>query len=332
MSLEALSQLVRKSEIRDALKAILDWCENNIACRNCGGKDFTRKSEYVYICNRCGYENVFLGFRWDDVGVKPQLLYKLVLEGVLGVTYRSNSGTFYMLRDPDLVRKALSLPEGRYVPPDLFDVIHGYEDIKKVLLKIARGAKFNVLMVGPPSSGKSLFLHELARLPGSYLVVAGTSTQAGIRDVLIEYEPWLLLIDEMEKVRSPKELSVLLSALDPGVVVVTMRKRRVYKRIDLRVVAACNSTFGIPNELLSRFLVFRLKPYDDDTLKSVIIHVLTGREGKSRRFAEYVAGKVVDELKARDVRTAIQVARACETLEDVDFMIEVMKKYRGGLG
>jgi len=327
----SLYELVSDAKVRKALESILSWCEGNISCRNCGGKDFTRKGDFVYVCNRCGHENVFIGFRWSDVGIPPHILNKLVLEGVLMVSYRSNSGTFYMLRDPEAVREALeaSSPE-KAVPPDLFDEIYGYDDLKQVLLRVARGDKIHVLLIGSPASGKSLFLHALSRLPGTYLAVAGTSTGAGIRDILIDYEPKILLIDELDKCQSAKDLSVLLSAMDPGVVVVTQHGRKVYKRVDVRVVAAANSALRIPNELLSRFLVFRLKPYDDDTLKRVIVHTLVVREGVKPSLARYVAKRVVDDLKCKDVRKAILIARASRDERDVDFLISTMRRYGPG--
>jgi len=90
----------------------------------------------------------------------------------------------------------------------------------------------------------------------------------------------------------------------------------------------CNRIGRLPQELLSRFLVFHLRPYTDKEFRRVAIKVLTMRESKSQKLAEYIADKVMNELKSRDVRDAIKVARLSDDKQDVDFIVKTLNKYR----
>ena len=92
------------------------------------------------------------------------------------------------------------------------------------------------------------------------------------------------------------------------------------------VFAATNTTRRLPPELLDRFQKFYLKPYDDETLKRVIMKCLTKREGVDSELAEYIATKTVDMNGT--IRDAIRVARMANSKEDVDKLVNIIKKYR----
>jgi len=246
-----------------------------------------------------------------------------------------------MLANPEAVKRAIEMFEKGVVPgaeveeekidipEDLFSIIEGFDDIKKIIITSLKSEKpVHILLVGPPATAKSLFLTELARLKGSYLVLASTATRAGIRDVLIEITPRILLIDELDKISDPKELAVLLSWMESGLVTVTMKTMRTKVCGRGWVIAAANTTRGIPPELLSRFLIFRIKPYTEEQLHRVIMKTLTMRENIDKELAKYIAEKIVKELRSRDPRDAVKIARMAKTKKDVDFIIEVMKKYR----
>jgi len=92
------------------------------------------------------------------------------------------------------------------------------------------------------------------------------------------------------------------------------------------VFAAANTTRRMPPELLDRFQKFYLRPYDDETLKRVIVKCLTTRERVGRDMAEYIADKIV--AINGSIRDAIRLARLATTREDVDKYVSVIKKYR----
>jgi len=170
----------------------------------------------------------------------------------------------------------------------------------------------------------SLFLEEIERLPGAVFITAGTSTRAGIRDIIFNLLPRYLLIDELDKVNNPKDLSALLTWMESGRIVKTTYKGRVEKRGKGWVFAAANWEEKIPWEIRSRFLIFRLTEYSEDEFVEVAATVLVKREGVRADLAEYIARRVAEV--SRNVRDAVKIARLARTKEEVDEFVEILKR------
>ena len=321
--------LDEKPDYLEALKRILDYHDT------------------YFKCAKCGSTTIYIGFHATEIGVPSWQLQKLLQLGILETVYRSSrSGVHYLLAQPSLVREIVKREEERttevdisniksegeegktYIPEDMFSVIKGYDDIKKVILKsITSDKPVSIFLIGPPASAKSLFLEELNRLPNSYYVLAGTSTKAGLRDLVAIEKPRFLLIDELDKIRSTSDLSVLLNWMESGKLTITMHKRREVINYKGWVFAAANRVGKIPPELLSRFLRFYLKPYTEQEFRGVAVRVMIEREKKPKEIAEYIADAVL-KLGSRDVRDAIKLARLCESKEEVDLVVKTMKKYK----
>jgi Holliday junction DNA helicase RuvB len=261
---------------------------------------------------------------------------------VFAITYKSRSHTFYKLAVPiEEVERRLGefklvggegfeLPEEEKVgdiPPDFWDVIEGYDDIRDVFLASLKAQNpVHILLVGPPGTAKSLMLTEIERLKGSVFLTAGTATKVGIRDVLIDKRPRYLIIDELDKISSPDDVSVLLTLMESGRVIVTKHREHSEVAMKTWVFAAANTTRHMAPELLDRFQKFYLRSYDDETLRRVIFKCLVKREGVKEDLAKYIAERVVNINGG--VRDAIRLARLASTKEDVDKFVAVMKKYR----
>ena len=336
---QILNILMKHPEYVEPLKRILEYQEREFRCKKCGARDFTRISKYTYRCNKCGTENIFVGFTPIEVGLQPHIVRNMVYDGLIKVLDKTSRKTEYILDIDDemAVREAIEVFEGTtpessnkpILPDDLFSNIVGYEDVKDFLKRTLMAKDpVAVLLVGPPASAKSMFLEEISRIDGSYMVVAGTTTKAGLRDVILEINPRILLIDELDKISDSKDLSVLLSVIDPGHIIVTMKKKRVKKKVKIWVIASANSTKHIPDALLSRFIILRFKEYTSDELRKIVVSTAMSRYGRSEELAEYIADKAINELKVRDPRTAINIAKIAETKEDVDTLVDMMKKYR----
>ena len=99
----------------------------------------------------------------------------------------------------------------------LFDNIVGFEDVK-TLFEMAIGAErpVHLLLCGPPSSGKSLFMSSLTRLERSYYAVGSSSTKSGIFDYLFEHRPRYFIVDELEKMNK-KDQTSLLNLMESGI-------------------------------------------------------------------------------------------------------------------
>ena len=101
----------------------------------------------------------------------------------------------------------------------LFDDIVGFEDVKSLFgMAIKAERPVHLLLCGPPSSGKSLFMSSLTRLERSYYAVGSSSTKSGIFDYLFEYRPRCFIIDELEKMNK-KDQTSLLNLMESGILI-----------------------------------------------------------------------------------------------------------------
>ena len=256
-----------------------------------------------------------LGWSWRDVRVYPATLNRLVVEGLLETVFKSNSYTGYKLTEsarallieggPALVEVPEASPE---IPADAFDDVLGHQDVKELLLAaMAAPRPVHVLLVGPPALAKSLFLWDLERVAGdrALWVLGSSSSKAGLQESLLERRPWLLLIDELDRMDG-KDMAALMSLMEGGRVTRTKVGRMADVEMGCRVVAASN-TLRLPPELISRFAVRRLHSYTAEEFRQVVIGLLQRREGVDPGVAEEVARALGG--RTQDVRDAVRVAR-----------------------
>jgi Holliday junction DNA helicase RuvB len=203
-----------------------------------------------------------------------------------------------------------------------FDDIIGHEDLKDVLLRVLKSPKpVHLLLVGPPSSAKTLVLEILSAVYGVPILLAGTSTRAGLRDWIAAYRPELLLIDELDKRSNPADLTVLLSWMESQRIAIAMSRKWGFEEVRCPshkciVVAAANRLDRLPKELVSRFAYKVLKPYTPEEVRKICVALVMRREGLSVELAEAIADAVITRMKSLDVRDCIKIARLQPTCVD----------------
>jgi hypothetical protein len=224
-----------------------------------------------------------------------------------------------------LERYVNELHEKEGIGEDLFSTIIGYEDIKTLFIKAIKAERpVHILLIGPESTAKTLFLTELEKLPNSFLFLGGEMTHAGLRDVIAEYKPRYLIIDELDKIRDASDISSLLSWMESGRIVITKHKNREMITGKSWVFAACNRTDKFPKELLSRFLKLKLKEYSKAEFKEIVKNILYYRECVEKELAEYIAEKCV-EYNLVDVRDAVRIGRLAKSKEEVDGLLSIFQ-------
>jgi hypothetical protein len=279
-----------------------------------------------------------VGWEVQTIGLPTQKLRPLINTGILGITFSSKGSTSYALAGKDIITGFL---EGKVtshampgeqkleLPEDLFSCVINYDDVKdemRFTLKVGRRSHY--LMVGPPATAKSLFLMELARISGTYQATGSTVTGPGLTDALLTYQPRILVLDELDKVKMDTT-AVLLSAMETGDILQTKYRRHGGKRIDLNVFAAANSDRHLAPELLSRFdtkLYFH--PYSFEDFIAICKGYLPRYENIPSDIAEYIGIHTWHQLD-KDVRTARGIARRLReaTVADVDRVVRFLKKY-----
>lgn len=282
------------------------------------------------------------GWEAQTIGLPSQKLRPFLNAGLLGITFSSNTSTAYALAGKDLIGGFLDgnvtvsrIPIERELelPDDLFACIIGYDDVKdEMKFTLREGRRSHYLMIGPPATAKSLFLMELSRLSGAYLATGSTVTGPGLTDALLTYQPKILVLDELDKVRMDAT-AVLLSVMESGDVLQTKYRRHGGQKINLSVFAAANTDRGLAPELLSRFdTKLYFKPYSFDDFNAICKGYLSRYENMSSEIAEYISKQTWHQLD-KDVRTARGVARRLRenTTNDVDRVVTFLRRYRKNL-
>jgi Holliday junction DNA helicase RuvB len=277
-----------------------------------------------------------LGWSSWDVHAPRSDVDKLIFEDLARVSYRSANFIHFQLMDREAVKAALRefeilmeqppVEEVEEIPADLFDDVVGYDDLKAVFLKALDVGKVHFMLVGPPSSAKTLFLLCLEKLPRARYVLGSRMTKAGLTDYLFTYQPRYLLLDEIDKM-SGEHYGVLLSLCETGRVSEMIFGRTRDIALDTTVFACCNQLKRIPPEVVSRFEVLRFKEYSREEFVNIVENVLV-RRGTEKDLATYIADRVWHGLDAKDPREAMRIARLAKTREEVDHLIEVIKRYR----
>jgi len=279
-----------------------------------------------------------VSWTWDKVGIPAPKIMPLVNAGLLGIVFSSRSSTHYALVGREVIKRVLSelerLREGASliatldkemeIPENLFSTVAGYEEIKAFLKKVLKAERFHVLFVGPPASAKTVFLLELARLPGSFYCLGSATTKAGIAEILYEQKPRILLADEIDKFEN-KDLAILLSLAETGIVRETKVSKQREVRLNTSIFAAANSAKDMPKEVLSRFRVLYLPPYTKEEFIDASTKVLVEREKVAPDLASYIAERAWEV--SRDVREAVRIGKICRNRDEVDEDIRLIEKY-----
>lgn len=311
------------------------------------------KAIYAYESGEKPMPDRFGWSMYDVRGMSTWLLNELRQREIIKTSYESGKGKWFRLADDISVEKLKAIlgevdvlikhkndldtsngskitfdDEPLELPGDLFSIISGHEDVKYVFDLSLRAEKpVHVLLVGKPACAKSMFLEEANRLKGAAYALAGTSTKAGLRDMIASGVRFLL-IDELDKIDNPKDLSVLLQWMESGTMPVLMHNRYCVVSHPGWVFAACNNPDKIPPEIKSRCVKMKIPEYTEEELIAIIIKICVEREGKTEELAQAIADAVVGKIKSRDPRDGTKIARLAKTKEDVDRIAGIMKRYK----
>jgi Holliday junction DNA helicase RuvB len=210
----------------------------------------------------------------------------------------------------------------------LFDDIVGYEDVKDLFERVIKAERpVHLLLCGPPSSGKSLFMSSLTRLERSYYAVGTSSTKSGIFDFLFECRPRYFIIDELEKMNK-KDQTSLLNLMESGILSELKHNQQRTTQLKTWVFASCNSTDKLIPPLLTRFRDIHFKPYTEEEFVQIVANVLDREEGVDKDIALLIADGVYDRLKSTNVRECVRIARLAKNdSAQVNKIIDTFSKY-----
>lgn len=259
-----------------------------------------------------------IGWRWLDIGAYPATINRLVIKGLVKISYKSHSSTNYLLTDEaravlataqPVIEPVVTGPEVIANVSTMFSDIIGYDNIKELLREALQLDKpLHVLLYGPPSLAKTLFLWDIERAAGeaAMWLIGSATSRAGLWDVVAEKRPKWLLVDEIDKM-TIVDMAALLSLMEKGRLVRAKVGRKLDEKLNIWVIAAANKIGKLPAELLSRFSVQPLTEYTATEFRDVVTNVLTIHEDTDHDTAAEIAMRLVG--KTHDVRDAVRVAR-----------------------
>jgi replication-associated recombination protein RarA len=213
---------------------------------------------------------------------------------------------------------------------NFFSGIHLYDDLKHLLgrMLVSRGSVHCVL-VGPPASGKTMFLLAIQKNMKDVFFIDGTNASgAGIVEKLFAYpRTKIILIDELEKM-SRRDQNMLLNLLETGMLVSTkVRKTQEKEFRSIKLFATSNDIERLSKPLRSRIVELHLPSYNFDEFREITVKLATNRYRLNREIADKITFVVWHEIGTKDVRDALRLAKLVTSVDDVEKIAGTIMKY-----
>lgn len=256
-----------------------------------------------------------------EIGATNKELYELVRLGILEITLKTNRSCFFKLKDTS---QAIRLLEIYNVKIDrskpLFDNIIGYEEHKEIIKRALESEKpIHILLLGKPSTAKTLFLLELTKIPNA-IYVTPYITYSGLFNYL-NYEPSLILIDQLDNLKYNDVYRLLIDVCEYGIITKTTANQTIAKMIKTKIIATANSTTRIPKALLSRFLILQFKTYSDEEFVKISKQLL-----QNYNIDEELKNYIIEKcMNGKDIRNVLKLASICKSREDVDKFMKIIR-------
>lgn len=223
--------------------------------------------------------------------------------------------------------------ERKPVEERFFSSIVGYSDLKRILMKaIVSKEPVHILVTGPPATSKTVFLLEMRRELDNSHFVDGTATSGkGMIDFLFDNpKTEYLLIDEVDKINK-KDQTVLYNVMETGILAETKSNRTTGSRqqkMKLKIFATGNELERLQIAFRSRFMEFYLSEYSLKEFFEITKRLLYSRYKLCEEVAAAIADAVWNDIKTRDIRDVLQIAKLARNVDDVQDVARTLMKYR----
>lgn len=264
---------------------------------------------------------------YSDVGIDPNTLYQLEVNGISERVFDSNSNTSYSLIDRDACKDALDevnevfedgFEKAMHDFPDeeeledigVFDDVVGYEDVKFLFRRAMSGDDIvNIVMFGPPGSAKTVFLMCINKLQNSAFTSGKTTSGPGFIDLMFDEKPRYMAIDELDNM-SKEDQKALSDYTSEGILVETKGNNKKRKlKTNTKTFASANRPDDVLEEIENRFVDLHFDPYTHDEFVEVCEHILPRNEDKTEEESRQIAEAIWDLEGRGNVRKAVQAAR-----------------------
>jgi MoxR-like ATPase len=201
-----------------------------------------------------------------------------------------------------------------------FGNVQGYDDVKEIIKRaLDTSENYNLLLIGPPASSKTLFLLGILDIRKDAVFFDGSNTTNRILDVLEEKRPKIILLDEIDKMSRTFQ-NQLLGFMETGRVDVEQQRKQYHFQISgAKVFATCNEINRLSKPLQSRFRKLFLPKYSEQQFLDISEKVLPKL---SSGLARYIGAAVWKQQG--DIRDVISIGKLVKKSDGPDQITEIM--------
>ena len=171
----------------------------------------------------------------------------------------------------------------------------------------------NVLLVGPPGSGKSLFMDAVSELLHAVYINMTNASNAGIENIIpMLASADVVLIDELDKANT-RDLGIVLQLADSTrqLVVITKANKSFMVRLKVPIVAAMNIAMNKRSQnywkaLMDRFIIIEIPRPTDEELKLFIADEADTED-------EEIINTIMKYADALSLRKIVMIAKYVKT-------------------
>jgi replication-associated recombination protein RarA len=195
-----------------------------------------------------------------------------------------------------------------------FENICGFDGVKDIIRRVLDSKEnFNILLIGQPSSAKTLFLHGIIEArKGVYFDVYNQSV-----DMLDKQTPKIICIDELDEMSTDFQ-NHLLNFLENG----HIKDRSFHFEIhNCKVFATCTDISGLSKSMQSRFRRLHLAAYTEEQFLDVAVRVLP----KLKETTARMIGEEVWNQGNKDVRDIMNIGKLLRNYDGREQMGYVLR-------
>jgi hypothetical protein len=140
-----------------------------------------------------------------------------------------------------------------------------------------------------------------------------------------------LLIDEVDKINK-RDQTVLYNVMETGILSETKSSHTNVgsrqQKMKLRIFATANELEKLQKPFRSRFMEFYLPEYNLQEFLEITKRLLYSRYKLSQEIAVAIANVVWNDIKTKDIRDVLQIAKLARNIDDVQDVARTLIKYR----